>query len=155
MSWIRAAIVRTGLTLALALALALSTVACAAGPGSSEPPGSTEDGRPARSLGAIATLPPSASPMLGEVPAPILDAILSDAAERTDLDVEDFVVVMAQAVTWPDGSLGCPEPGMLYTQALVDGYQVVVEADGQQLDYRVGGGGSFQICEEGRPGDGA
>jgi hypothetical protein len=26
-------------------------------------------------------------------------------------------VVSAKAVTWSDGSLGCPEPGKLYTQA--------------------------------------
>jgi hypothetical protein len=38
-------------------------------------------------------------------------------------------VVQAEAVTWPDGALGCPEPGIVYTQALVPGYWVVVEAE--------------------------
>jgi hypothetical protein len=29
---------------------------------------------------------------------------------------------------WNDGSLGCPEPGMMYTQALVNGYWLIIEA---------------------------
>ena len=45
-------------------------------------------------------------------------------------------VVQATATTWNDGSLGCPERGVMYTQALVDGYHVIVEANGQKLDYR-------------------
>lgn len=94
--------------------------------------------------------PPATQPMpepppatTGEVPASILDAILADAATRSD---GPFVVVRAQAVTWSDGSLGCPEPGMNYTQALVDGYWVVLEGDSQTLDYRASANGSFKLC---------
>jgi hypothetical protein len=82
----------------------------------------------------------------GEVPEALLDEILADASERLAVDVAEIVVVRAQSVTWPDGSLGCPEPGVAYTQALVPGYWVVV-ADEQQLDYRVGRQGSFLLCE--------
>ena len=38
----------------------------------------------------------------------------------------DLKVLSAEAVTWSDGSLGCPEPGMMYTQALVPGYRVQI-----------------------------
>ena len=58
-----------------------------------------------------------------------------------------MTIVSAHAETFSDGSLGCPEPGMMYTQALVDGYQVVVEANGTQLDYRGSGPGQFRVCE--------
>ncbi len=51
------------------------------------------------------------------------------------------------AKTWNDGSLGCPEPGELYTQALVDGFQVVLEIDGERFDYRVGSGTDVRLCE--------
>jgi hypothetical protein len=88
----------------------------------------------------------------GEVPTDILAAILGDAAEQTGVPEADIEVVRAEAVTWSDGSLGCPEPGMLYTQALVDGFQVVVNAGDEELDYRVGQGGSFRLCETGGPG---
>lgn len=85
--------------------------------------------------------------MTGDVPEDLLDAILADAAQRSATPAESLEVVTAAAVTWSDGSLGCPEPGMFYTQALVDGYQVVIDTGEQQLDYRVGSGGSFRLCE--------
>jgi hypothetical protein len=86
-------------------------------------------------------------PVTGGVPAELLDEIIADAAERVGVAVADVAVVRAEAVTWPDGSLGCPEPDMGYTQALVPGYWVVVDAEGQELDYRVGRQGSFRLCE--------
>ena len=90
--------------------------------------------------------------MTGEVPADVLAGIIGDAADRTSVPEADVEVVRAEAVTWSDGSLGCPEPGMLYTQALVDGFQVVVNASGEELDYRVGQAGSFRLCDTGGPG---
>lgn len=50
-------------------------------------------------------------------------------------DVNAVTVAEAERVTWPDGSLGCPEEGEVYTQALVDGYRIVLEVDGQQVHY--------------------
>jgi len=57
----------------------------------------------------------------------------------------DVVVVSGEAVTWPDRGLGCPLPGVNHPQVPVDGYQVVVEAGGQRLDYR-GSGEDFRLC---------
>ena len=94
--------------------------------------------------------------MTGEVPVTILGAILrgrdaSAAAWRSTTSSSS----RADAVTFSDGSLDCPEPGMSYTQALVDGYQVEIEAGDETLDYRVGAGGSFRLCEsDGPPGGG-
>ena len=73
---------------------------------------------------------------------------MADAATRLGVDpsvVDDRRQPTQE--TWSDGSLGCPEPGMMYTQALVDGYQVIVEANGTQLDYRGSGPGQFRVCE--------
>jgi hypothetical protein len=83
----------------------------------------------------------------GSLPAAIIDPIVADAAARLGVDPSAVTVVDAHEETWSDGSLGCPEPGMMYTQALVDGYQVVVEANGTQLDYRGSGPGQFRLCE--------
>lgn len=81
------------------------------------------------------------------LPPEITDPIVADAATRLGVDPSKVTIVDAHAETWSDGSLGCPQPGMMYTQALVDGYQVIVEANGTQLDYRVGGQGGFRLCE--------
>lgn len=99
-----------------------------------------------------ATLPPSGAPVSGEVPEAVLAAIIEDAAQRTGADPATARVLRAEAVTWSDGSLGCPEPGMFYIQVLIDGYWVVVEIGGQTLDYRVGSHGAFRLCEQPAPG---
>jgi hypothetical protein len=78
----------------------------------------------------------------------LLVEIVADAAERLGAAIVDVEVMQARAVTWPDGALGCPQPGIVYTQALVPGYWVVVEADERRLDYRVGRQGSFFVCED-------
>jgi hypothetical protein len=133
-------------------------VACGATtPGATDaPPDVSASDRPART-DAPADRVDASSPaaVIGEVPEAILGPILDDAAAATGLDPADIEVVRAESVTWPDGSLGCPEPGMMYTQALVDGYQVVLDADGEELDYRVGESGAFRICvDSGTPSGG-
>ena len=85
-----------------------------------------------------------------EVPQGILDPILKEAAALAKVSHEQLVIVRAQSVIWSDGSLGCPEPGMMYTQALVNGYWVIIEAGGKKYDFRVGSGGSFRLCPPGQ-----
>ena len=64
--------------------------------------------------------------------------------------VDQVTVVSAETVTFPDGSLGCPQPGMAYTQIPVDGYRIVATAGGTTYDYR-GTGGTFQRCVGAQP----
>jgi hypothetical protein len=114
--------------------------------------------RPAVTTDPARTLPPGRGPtpvaattdrpVTGEVPAAILADVLADASTLTGLPITELVVLRDQAVTWPDGSLGCPEPGVVYTQALVPGYWVVLDAGGEPLDYRVGAGGTFVRCDD-------
>jgi hypothetical protein len=53
------------------------------------------------------------------------------------------------AVTWPDGSLGCPQPGVNYTMALVPGYRIRVRAGERVLDYHASQRGYFVLCPGG------
>ncbi|HYO89641.1 MAG TPA: hypothetical protein VER79_13405 [Candidatus Limnocylindrales bacterium] len=52
--------------------------------------------------------------------------------EQLDLPVRRVRVIDVQAVVWPDGSLGCPQPDQMYTQALINGYRIVLEAAGER-----------------------
>ncbi|MDT8409633.1 MAG: hypothetical protein RQ741_08555 [Wenzhouxiangellaceae bacterium] len=58
-----------------------------------------------------------------------------DLAERAGVALQDIELTETQHVTWPSGALGCPEPGMMYTQALVPGYRMTLIADGQSYLY--------------------
>jgi hypothetical protein len=83
----------------------------------------------------------------GEVPAELLERMVADLAQRLDVENDAISLVIAQSVTWSDGSLGCPQPDMLYTQALVPGYRVVLAAAARQYDYRASSRGYFFLCE--------
>jgi hypothetical protein len=55
------------------------------------------------------------------------------------VDRDAITLVAAEPVVWPDGSIGCPEPGMMYTQALVEGYRIVLGVDGEEVVYHGAG----------------
>lgn len=91
-------------------------------------------------------------PVPGEVPADLLQSILRDLQERKGIGREEIAIERAEAVVWRDGSLGCPKPGMMYTQALIPGYRVVLNAGGEQYNYHASESGRFMLCEQGLPG---
>lgn len=85
-------------------------------------------------------------PVTGEVPGDLLDRIMGDLEQRAGAARSDFTIERAESIQWPDGSLGCPEPGQEYTQALVDGYWIVIAHDGHRYDYRASHRGYFRLC---------
>ena len=109
--------------------------------------GSGSIGSSASPSGANGGASPSGANGGASLPAAIIEPIVADAATRLGVDPSMVKVVAAEARTYGDGSLGCPQPGEMYTQALVDGYQVIVEVNGTRLDYRGSGPGRFRICE--------
>lgn len=88
---------------------------------------------------------PSSNP--NNAPDQVVEAATVDLVKRISINPDDVTVVVAQEKTWNDGSLGCPEPGMVYTQALVDGYSVLLEVDGRLYPYHAGSDGVPFLCE--------
>ena len=80
----------------------------------------------------------------------IVEAARRDAASRSGVAPEAIKVLVAERVTWSDGSLGCPLPGMMYTQALVPGYRIVLQAGEQTLNYHAMSRGRPFYCPAGR-----
>jgi hypothetical protein len=105
--------------------------------------------------------PPAAAPIahpvkddqMGQQMGPLQALIrlaLDDAARRSRRDASTLKVASAEAVTWPDGSIGCPEPGMQYAQALMPGYRIRIQAGAQFLEYHAGPRGQPFLCPAGR-----
>lgn len=82
----------------------------------------------------------------GEVPQELFDTVMANLLDRSGASIDDVVVVKNEAVVWSDGSLGCPQPDVMYTQALVNGYQLVFEVNGISYDYRLSEQGYFLLC---------
>jgi hypothetical protein len=76
---------------------------------------------------------------------PVVQAML-DLSARVGANVDDIELVSLLEVTWRDGSLGCPEPGVAYTQSLVPGQQMILRVDGQEYHYHSGKNSIFKYC---------
>jgi hypothetical protein len=75
-----------------------------------------------------------------------IETARADAAKRVGIEAQAVQVVDAKSVSWSDGSLGCPQPDRMYTQALVAGFRVRLQAGGQALDYHMSARGGFVVC---------
>lgn len=76
-----------------------------------------------------------------------IDAAKQDLAQRLGIDASAVEVVEVDAVTWPDTSLGCPRPGMMYPQVLVEGVLVQLRANGQIYRYHGDGQRQLFLCD--------
>ena len=98
------------------------------------------------------TTPPGDEGISGSPPewSPGDDSVafaVADLAFRLGVPEADIVVVEQLEMMWRDGSLGCPQPGFSYTQALVDGSKIVLEHDDTSYSYHLGRGRAPFLCE--------
>jgi hypothetical protein len=120
----------------------LLTSACAASAG--DPP----DQSP-RTPAPAATAPSSS---VTEVPKEVIAKARASLAQQVGAQAADSArVLTAEQVMWPNGAMGCPQPGRMYTQALVPGYRVVFDAGGQEYAYHASRTGDFKYCRQPAP----
>jgi hypothetical protein len=86
-----------------------------------------------------------------EIPKAVRRAVVSDAAKRFNVAESAVVLVRAEQVTWSDGSLGCFERGVFYTQNLVPGYLVVAKTSAGELAYHTDARSQAKSCGTGLP----
>ena len=70
---------------------------------------------------------------------PYIDLAVADLAGHLGVDPSAVTTLSTVVVVWPDGSLGCPEPGMSYTQVLVDGALIELGVGNDVYRYHSGG----------------
>lgn len=80
--------------------------------------------------------------------SPAARAAVTALATQLGLGEGEVVVRRVEEVTWRDGSLGCAEKGVMYTQALVEGHRVVLEAAGREYELHDGAGREPFLCED-------
>jgi hypothetical protein len=71
-----------------------------------------------------------------------------DLSQRFSIEAEQIEVLEARSVVWPDTSMGCPQPGMMYTQVLQDGVRIHLKAGDQVYAYHGGGARDLFLCEQ-------
>lgn len=70
---------------------------------------------------------------------PVADS-KADATRRTGTEFSAWQLVDLQPMQWPDTSLGCPSPGMVYAQVVTPGYLIRLQAGARTLEYHSGAG---------------
>jgi hypothetical protein len=129
---------------------ALIVAACAVGtppsPTAGPTAGPTADPTAGTTTGPTATPQPTPTEPAGDLPSDILQIIIDDAAIRAGVSADAVTVVRAEAVTWSDSSLGCPQPDMMYLPVLTEGFWVVLDVAGAEYDFR-GTERNFILCE--------
>lgn len=84
----------------------------------------------------------------GDKASPLVEAARKDLSGRLGITVGEIELVSeVEAVTWPDASLGCPEPGKMYAQVLTPGYKFMLKSGGHFYEYHTGRG-VVRLCRE-------
>jgi hypothetical protein len=76
-------------------------------------------------------------------------AALAHLSETLNLPPDEITLISTEAVTWPDGCLGVQKIGMMCTQAEVEGYKIVFEANGEQYEVHTDKSGSTVVVADG------
>lgn len=131
-------------------------------PDQSTPPPSNTIASPGGTVRPVPALPytpdrvqPTAPAAGGEAPQELVEQMIDDLAAKLGIERQSITVISTEAITWNDGSLGCPKPGEFYTQALVPGYRVMLEANGKRYNYHASEQGYFFLCTAPLPGGSA
>lgn len=84
----------------------------------------------------------------------VVEKAKADLSKRFDVNIGRIHIMEARAVTWPDASLGCPQPDMVYAEVLTPGYWILLEADGKQYPYHTDQVDQLILCLGEAPGEG-
>jgi hypothetical protein len=98
--------------------------------------------------GPVTPLPMDMLPTEAEA---LVSQVRADLAERLSLPLTAVQLRSAEAVIWPDASLGCPQPGQMYAQIETPGYRITLVANGTDHEYHASHGGQFVLCVAGHP----
>lgn len=72
-----------------------------------------------------------------------------DLTLKTGVEIEDITTVSVEEVNFSDTSLGVREPGVEYEQVVTSGLIIILEADGEEYEYRASGAKVIQVPDRG------
>lgn len=129
----------------LSMAAAAALLASGCGPAAEDSPPA---GDPAETAPADEDEEPDIREDVDETLRDELELAIADAADERGVTTEEIEVLRAEQVEWPDGAMGCPEEGEMYTQAIVPGYLIVLSVHDETLYYHGAEGEPPFHCED-------
>lgn len=81
----------------------------------------------------------------------LVEKARADLAQRLSISISQINLVDAKEVVWPNSSLGCPQPGMVYAEVLTPGYLIILNADDKEYEYHASKGTYVVYCDNPTP----
>lgn len=81
----------------------------------------------------------------------LIEKAKEDLAKRLSIEVTEISFLEAREVIWPDSSLGCPQPDMVYAQVEVEGLLIRLGVGKEMYFYHSGGNMDPFLCESTSP----
>lgn len=75
-----------------------------------------------------------------------VDLAKNDLVKTLSIDSAQIDLIETQEIIWPDAALGCPKPGVFYTQGTVPGYRIRLSVAGAEYIYHTDLNGRVLQC---------
>lgn len=81
-------------------------------------------------------------------PDATVQVAITTASNQLGVSPDELTVTESAQEDWPDSALGCPQPGMAYSQIVTPGWQITIETnDGSaEIDVHTDNGSRAVIC---------
>jgi len=80
-------------------------------------------------------------------PQVLIESAKMDLAQRLSIPTSQIKAIETKEAIWPDASLGCPQPGVVYAQVQTPGYIIMLEYAGDKFEYHATIRGETLYCE--------
>ena len=91
------------------------------------------------------------APGVPDLGVKMANTAMQQLAERLNIDISEIDVTLIEEREWSDGSLGCPQEGYMYTQALVPGYYILLTTGDIEYAFHTDSGNLAILCVDGVP----
>jgi len=81
----------------------------------------------------------------------LINKAVADLAQRLSIPVTQIKLMEAREIIWPDASLGCPQPGIVYAQVPVNGLLIRLGVGKEMYFYHTAGTADLFLCESTSP----
>ena len=78
----------------------------------------------------------------------VVALVRQDLTSQANVPDGQITTVSVASVSWPDSSLGCPKPGIMYSQIVTPGYRITLQANGTSYEYHTDKGQRFVLCSK-------
>ena len=98
---------------------------------------------------AAPTPPPVNGEQLFPRAAPLVALAVDDLATQLGVPTDGIEVMSAEEMSWPDASLGCPQPGFMYAQVITPGWLMRLRVGEETYEYHTDQAEQTVLCDPG------